>query len=171
MGGIKLPAFRIDQSLSSRKLIPTIPGERGVVNIRREKQLEDEAAWQQWKIKWGGTFPEFLIFRELLRLSLKPGEDFEFQSSQFGGRSQLGGAIVDFVLFTGIAGRVQGEFFHFRTASNRIASLIQRIQLEGAGFIVVDMLASEIEQTPRRIASMLVQGQETPNAQTKGRST
>ncbi len=169
--GFQIPPTRIDQSLSRRRLIPTVPGERSVINIRREQQLTDEAEWAVWKVRWGGTFPEFLIFRELLRASLKPNEDFEFQSSVFGGRSQLGGAVVDFILFTGIAGRVQGEFFHFRTADNRIASLIQRIQLEAAGFVVVDMLALEIQQTPRRIARMLIQGQETPNAQIRGRKT
>lgn len=171
MGGFKIPSTRVDQSLSRRRLLTTIPNQRFVPNIRRERQIDDEAEWRVWRVKFGGSFPEFLIFRELLRASLKLGVDFDFQSSQFGGRSQLGGAVVDFILFTGIAGRVQGEFFHFRTSANRIASLIQRIQLEAAGFVVVDMLANEITQTPSRIARFFIQGRETPNAQIRGRKT
>ena len=156
-------------SLDRRRLIPTLPGIRSLPNTTSE--LEEQAEFQEWRLKWGGSFPEFLVFRELERRGLKVHVAFQFQASQFGGRQKLGGAVVDFILQETIAGRGQGEFFHFRNTESKVANLLQRRLLEQAGFTVVDMLALEIQASPNRIVRLFIQGIETPNAQIKGRLT
>ena len=155
--------------LTRIQLIPTIPGQRGFPKAKDE--LAEQAEFLTWKSKWGGSFPEFLVFRELERRGKKIWVDFEFQAAQFGGRNELGGAVVDFILDGLIAGRVQGEFFHFRNTESRVANLLQRRRLEQAGFIVVDMLAQEVIASPSRIVSLFIVGRETPNAEVRGRTT
>lgn len=156
-------------SIDRERLIPTIPGMRGFPKATDEVAEQEE--FQEWRLKWGGSFPEFLIFRGLERRGLKVNVAFQFQAAQFGGRQKLGGAVVDFILQETIAGRVQGEFFHFKNTEVKVANLIQRRLLEQAGFTVVDMLAKEIEASPSRVVRLFIDGKETPNAQVKGRTT
>ena len=56
-----------------------------------------------------GTLPERIIYLELLKRNFVEGLDFTFQSSQEGGRTELGGIVVDFLFeFLRIALEVQG---------------------------------------------------------------
>jgi very-short-patch-repair endonuclease len=56
-----------------------------------------------------GTLPERIIYAELLKRQYVPGIDFTFQSSREGGRTELGGIVVDFLFeFHRIALEVQG---------------------------------------------------------------
>lgn len=56
-----------------------------------------------------GTLPERIVYLELVKRGFVEGIDFTFQSSKEGGRNELGGLVVDFVLeFHRIALQVQG---------------------------------------------------------------
>lgn len=44
-----------------------------------------------------GTLPERIVYKALLMRKLVPGVDFDFQSSQDGGRLELGGIVADFL--------------------------------------------------------------------------
>ena len=44
-----------------------------------------------------GTLPERIIYAELIKRQFVPGIDFTFQSSAEGGRTELGGIVVDFL--------------------------------------------------------------------------
>ena len=70
---------------------------------------------------------------------------WEFQSSLLGGRLQIGGAVVDFLFhFPLMAWRVQGDYYHFRSQQDQALDFIQRLRLIAAGFIVVDILGSDV---------------------------
>ena len=151
-----------------KQFLTTFPGLRSVVNYERDKREKDEEEFLAWDQAIGGSFPEFLVYRELLKNKLDPNRDFQFQAAQLGGRLRIGGAVVDFILFGVLAGRVQGEFFHFRTPGQRSAGVLQRRILEGEGFVVIDMLEDEILQQVNHVVKLFIQGSETPEAHSKG---
>jgi len=65
---------------------------------RREKVgLDYQESRAQQGIK--GTLPERILYKALIQRGYKPGVDFDFQSSQQGGRMQMGGIVADFLFF------------------------------------------------------------------------
>ena len=79
--------------------------------------------------------------------------DYEFQSSQMGGRFELGGSIVDFLFYErALAWRVQGEYYH-RGVEKEGTDAIQRELLESQGWVVVDLWEDDL--TPERINDTL----------------
>ena len=90
---------------------------------------------------FGGSWPEYVFQRELLRMGYQPGRDFTFQSSQLGGRAQLGGVIIDF-LFTRpprLAVNIQGVYYHYlrKGGVNRARDIIARAQMAALGYQLV----------------------------------
>lgn len=74
--------------------------------------------------------------------------EFEYQSWQMGGRSSLGGAVVDFLIFpygsgSPIGVRVQTEYFHIFAGSNKIASDEIQLALLSRNMTVVDVFDYE----------------------------
>jgi len=99
----------------------------------------------RWESRWGGTFPEFLVFDWLVRKGLEPDEDFYFQSSRMGGRQLYGGAVVDFDFPSQrMAWRVQGEFFHIGNPAKEASDIMQKMSLSTAGYIVVDIFVQDV---------------------------
>jgi very-short-patch-repair endonuclease len=85
-----------------------------------------------------GTLPERIVFKELLKRQYVEGIDFNFQSSKEGGRSELGGIVVDFLLeFHRIALQVQGPTHdtHIRKAKDRE----QASTLASMGFTMIEL--------------------------------
>lgn len=79
-----------------------------------------------------GTEPELLVYNELVRRRLTEGVDFEFQSTQFGGRFDRGGLVVDFLFVNppDLAFAVQGEYFHYvLRGGTRLNDLMARQEL------------------------------------------
>jgi len=119
---------------------------------------------------WGGagtgTLPEFIAYDWLVtRKRLTPNVDFVFQSSQFGGRQALGGAIVDFIfplLF--IVWRIQGERFHLLEAKNRAKDTVQRLQLLSYGYTVVDLWADDLLTRAEFVLQAAYEGREAGTA-------
>lgn len=149
-------------NISKARLFPDLPGIR-----KNVLQVEDEnrEEFLAWKLRYGGSFPEFLVFQELEKRRYQPGIDFDYQASFFGGRNKLGGAVIDFYLPDGdIAGRVQGVYFHYRTIEQKSFDTIQRLLLEQSGTTVVDMLEDEIIQSVSLVVGLFIQGRETQDA-------
>ena len=89
-----------------------------------------------------GTIPEWAVYLWLVKRGTR---GWEFQSSLLGGRLQIGGAVVDFLFhFPLMAWRVQGDYYHFRSQQDQALDFIQRLRLIAAGFIVVDILGSDV---------------------------
>ena len=131
--------------------------------------VEGDEKFQEWRREYHGSYPEYLVFRQLERMDFVFGVDFVFQANEMGGRQRLGGAVVDFELvFLRIAGRVQGEFWHTSSASVREHDAVQKLMLEGRRWIVVDMLATEVIERTQRIVKMFTQGEMSARARAAG---
>ena len=85
-----------------------------------------------------GSIPEMLVHRELTRRKVA----FDFQSSQMGGRLQLGGAVVDFLFEDRkLCLRVMGKYWHspFDRMGHGVNDEEQRLMLIGRGYDVKDL--------------------------------
>ena len=89
-------------------------------------------------LSWPGTRPEFLVFRALEGLGLKEGEDFQYQSSQQGGRQERGGAVLDFFLPALSLGlNVASTYWHYGRPERALNDRAQRESLEYQVFPVL----------------------------------
>jgi very-short-patch-repair endonuclease len=89
-----------------------------------------------------GTLPELIVHWHLTRRGLIDGIHFDFQSSQFGGRLELGGAVIDFLFRDRpLAVRVQGEYWHEPWEQKGLGAHdeAQRLMIEGMGYEVQDL--------------------------------
>jgi very-short-patch-repair endonuclease len=89
-----------------------------------------------------GTLPEWYVhWWSVHRRHLIPDLDFEFQSSLFGGRLDLGGLVIDFLyphLFPpGLVVNVQGFTWHYYTTEQRQADVMTKERLIARGYTVV----------------------------------
>lgn len=133
------------------------------------KDVETDEKFQAWRRIYHGSYPEYLVFRQLERMHFVYGVDFQFQANEMGGRQRLGGAVVDFELvYLHIAGRVQGEYWHLQSAAVREHDAIQRLMLEGRGWTVVDMLATEVIERTHRVVKLFTEGRMTARARAAG---
>ena len=92
---------------------------------------------------WAGSGPEYLCWKALLKLGLKPDIDFQYQSKLAGGRLDKGGRVIDFMIYNppDIAINVQGVFFHYeKGAAVRQSDIMTRQYLAtlGINLIFVD---------------------------------
>lgn len=141
------------------KVEPSIPSD-----------VDEDEKFQAWRREYNGSYPEYLVFRQLERMNFVYGVDFEFQANEMGGRSRLGGAVVDFELtHLRIAGRVQGEHWHLQSAAVREHDAIQALMLEGRRWVVVDMLALEVIERTQRIVTMFTEGRMSARARAAGK--
>lgn len=95
-----------------------------------------------------GFLSERIVYKWLLGAKMQPGIDFDFQSSMFGGRLELGGMVVDFVFpRLMIALRIQGPT-HLNVMRLRKDNE-QRQILEAMGYKIYDLdlptILNEIE--------------------------
>ena len=120
--------------------IPVVPNP-GVRLPELPEEDQDQIEYFAWKPRYGGTFIEFLVFRWLVKkANLTENEDFIYQSATQGGRSIVGGAVVDFELpLLGLAFRVQGEFFHLEVHNGGQTGIdfMQKTLIESQREIVV----------------------------------
>ncbi|MAH47113.1 hypothetical protein CMI37_14900 [Candidatus Pacearchaeota archaeon] len=100
---------------------------------------------------WPGSLPEFLVFRELLRLGKRPDIDFTYQSAFQGGRLQKGGMVVDFLFVDppDLAINVQGDYYHAGPAPLR-NDRMARAQLAGQGVTLIFIDETDILRDARR---------------------
>jgi len=89
---------------------------------------------QQMPASWPGTFPEYLVWRELTRMKI----EFEYQASELGGRQERGGAILDFFIPSlGLGINVNSTYWHYGRPNARQLDRLQREQLEASGIRMV----------------------------------
>ena len=108
------------------------PGDR--INLQNDP-LEDRAM-PEWMVK--GYLEERIIYKELLKRRFVPGIDFTFQSSAEGGRTELGGIVVDFLLeFHRLIIQVDGPTH--QTVIGRARDREQAGVLASMGFTVISI--------------------------------
>ena len=86
------------------------------------------------------TKPEWYCYWALTRLGKIPDVDFSFQSSLIGGRLELGGVVVDFLIYDppDLGINIQGLHWHYGFGGDRKAhDAMARIQIEGRGIKLV----------------------------------
>ena len=126
-----------------------------------EEQTNRE--YQEWQALHGnGTKPEFLVWKYLVNQKhLREGVDFIFQSSKFGGRRVFGGVVIDFYIpARNMVWRVQGERFHMLMTADRTDDAIEKFQLEGYGYVVIDLWVNDLLSRPRYVLDLAWSGQE-----------
>lgn len=97
------------------------------------------------------TKPEWAIYWALQRLGKVEGIDFSFQSSRAGGRLELGGAVLDFLIYNppGIGINVQGIYWHYQFGGERRAhDAMTRLMLESHGIHVIYIDEDAAERNP-----------------------
>jgi len=88
-----------------------------------------------------------------------------FQSSLLGGRLALGGVVADFLFsppdwVPPRVWRVQGEYFHFASTQAQMHDVLQRLTLENRGFIVVDLISTDIYNSRDAVLDAALQGRQ-----------
>ncbi len=140
---------------------PRTPGrretfERGGVTLRPlagpeipippEQEEALLARFEQWKGRWNGSLPEFLVW-EFLVIEKKqvPNVDFVFQHPLFGGRTRHGGFILDYFLTMRQEGwRVMGERYHLEQPQDRARDAIASTILMAQGLKVIDLWEDDL---------------------------
>jgi len=108
---------------------------------------------------WPGTRPEFLVYRALEGLGYKAGLDFDYQSSQQGGRSERGGSILDFYIPSLNLGiNVQSVYWHYGRPEQVMRDEFQRESLEAQGIRVVYLDENDILRNARFYVQQALQG-------------
>ena len=106
--------------------------------------------WLNPPTHWAGSLPEWALYWAHLRLGLRDGIEFTYQAPALGGRTQAGGAVIDFMENdVGIAIRVQGLHFHdYAGGDRRSFDILQQLSLEQSGIRVIDLRDDTILQSP-----------------------
>jgi hypothetical protein len=119
--------FEVDITLR-----PEVPGEAANV-------LEKAALQTGW-----GSLPERIVWKWLQDKKYL----FQLQQAEFGGRGQLGGTAIDFVVFglaaMPVALRVQGTYWHRPFSDRKAKDDVQAARLRLAGYLVVDLWEQDI---------------------------
>ena len=101
--------------------------------------------------EWTGSLPEWMFYAALARLGYEDGVDFSYQSSQFGGRLDKGGMVLDFD-FTNppnLAVNVQGVYYHYHLgADTKARDIMAREALAGLGIHLIFVDEDDLEQDP-----------------------
>lgn len=158
--------------MSSRSVkfpkLPAIPRQSKYINLPAEatpntllpKTSEEDryARWQEFSGNDNASYPEFIVMEYLTRVRrMRRGVDFIFQYGISGGRSFLGGQVVDFYLpFKQHAWLVQGLRFHYVTPEQRKRDTVAKLVLVGMGLTVIELFEDDIiEHTVNTIEQAL----------------
>ena len=110
---------------------------------------------------WAGSGPEYLCWKALLKLGLKQGIDFEYQSKLAGGRLDKGGRVIDFMIYNppDIAINVQGVFFHYeKGAAVRQSDIMTRQYLATLGIKLIFVDEDDLIDNARAIVGDALAG-------------
>ena len=128
-----------------------------VVNVRTPRVIglaipSERQAAPGW---WQGTLPEWWVYHWLKYIrKLREGADFRYQTNTDGGRRQLFGSVLDFLVYGkafAMAWRVQGYYWHFAQGFEVIRRDQEaRERLERHGFTVIDFIDRDLEDFAER---------------------
>lgn len=113
-------------------------------------KTEDEdfiRRYNAWVSRVGqGSIPEYIVWEFLVYIKKQiENVDFVFQSPLFGGRTELGGFVLDYYFPLKETGwRIQGERFHLLFAQDRARDILSRALLEGRGIRVLDLYEDDL---------------------------
>lgn len=152
-GGLRFQRIRGVRKFVTQPLAPRIIPEQ----LTTEEQFEED--FKVWYAKYGGTRPEYIVWRYLKYAKrMEEGVDFIYQSAKLGGRTRSGGSVVDFELpRLRIFIRVQGEHFHSSDAARGV-DILKGAALRGLGYTVVDVWAIPLAQATYTVMEAALRG-------------
>ncbi len=108
--------------------------------------------WTNVPSSFQGPSSEYAIYYAHMRLGLQEGVNFSYQSPLGGGRSYIGGTVIDFLEHdVNIAIRVQGRYYHLDRnggGDTRARDQIQKSMIESRGYPVVDIYDDNALKNP-----------------------
>lgn len=91
-----------------------------------------------------GSLEERIVFKAFVDHDLIPGVDFDFQSSQLGGRGFLGGLVADFIFeYSKVVVQVQ-SYWHTITSEHHQRDTDQSLILQSMGYTVLEIWPNTI---------------------------
>lgn len=135
----------IDPKLAHRTFPIRTRGPRGLDLLGKHDKGSGPGDPPQWFL---GSLPEWYVYWALLRIGKRPNIDFQYQAARLGGRQELGGAVLDFLIVPNIGINVQGVYFHYEQGASKFAfDKAQAIHLQTKGikliFIDEDALVND----------------------------
>ncbi|GEM_PF-6969540 len=101
--------------------------------------------------QWPGSDLEWMCYWVLtVVLKMKEGVDFSYQSSRFGGRTELGGIVLDFLMLDGsrIGIDIQGEHWHYGEAEQIADAVLRRARCQELGIELIFIDGDDISRNP-----------------------
>lgn len=153
------PARRRAFERAGRKQRPLADKEFPIPGDENEELLAEYAAWRK---RTYGSLPEFIVWKWLReKKHLLEGRDFYYQHPLLGGRTQLGGFLLDFWFPARMEGwRVMGLRWHLMYTKDRGRDLIARQILEGRGIRILDLWEDDILARTDYTLNLAWQGRE-----------
>jgi hypothetical protein len=108
-------------------------------------QLPAQPLW------WPGSDLEWYVYWALtIPLKKKEGVDFTYQAGRFGGRSELGGIALDFLMIdgSGIGIDVFGEHWHYGKAEQLADAVMRRERCRAAGIELIFIDGEDVKRSP-----------------------
>ncbi len=105
----------------------------------------------------GGSKSEYKVYHWLENKGYIAGVDFAFQSDRRGGISHIGNAKIQFIVYASkLVLRVQGYLWPNLNKKAHALDEIQRVIWEAKGYIVLDLLASEIDEDVNHVMTLAI---------------
>jgi hypothetical protein len=152
------------RGVARRRGTPRPPPGAEQVDVRETADfLKWVAEWGQWNIS---TVPEYFCFRWLEKQGYVAGVDFEYLAVEKGLGRRLGQQQVDFLIGGWLVWAVQGVYFHWQVEGEQLErDLMNRLILEGRGYLVVWLLDLDIIAHTHSTCQKALAGIEEPGAQ------
>ena len=110
---------------------------------------------------WPGTTPEYLVYRALEGLGYKEVDDFDYQSSQQGGRAERGGSVLDFYIpELNLGLNIQSEYWHYGRPEQVRRDQLQRESLEASGIRIVYLDENDILRNAKFYVEAALRGED-----------
>ena len=120
-----------------------------------------------------GSGPEWIAYVTLQRQGLRPNVDFVFQSRVLGGRTELGGLVVDFLFNNppGLAINIQGVYYHYEQGSQGLArDIIARELLAQQGITLIFVDDDDLMNNPNFYLLEALRGRDHSKLSQTGRT-
>lgn len=138
-------------SFPQRDFIPAIPPLPKVL----DKIAADTPESAGFALQTGGSPSEYKVFMWLQSKGLTAGVDFVFQSDRMGGISHIGNAKIHFIIYASkLALRVQGYEWPNLSKKAHSLDMLQKVIYEAKGYIVLDLLAREVDDDVNRVMGL-----------------
>jgi hypothetical protein len=125
-----------------------IPGQTPRQALPPDAEENRQARWEEFRNKNHSSYPEFIAYEWLVNVKkLKPYKDFIPQYGLSGGRSFLGGQVIDIYFpHRQMGWLIQGLRYHHTTAKDRLEDTLAKMTLADKGIKPIEVFEDDIIQ-------------------------